>query len=147
MSIVSFTGHDSISILYFLESYKTSCDHSHVNEGLEIHTLPYFLEASLKQTLIAYMHRIVTYPKFINFLFDKYPSSEPIIQTQDVKKNLQQLPDQHTSNFADFIPSQTNRCGSAYRPIIQIEIFIHGIEHQIGEQTTFYWSDHPDINL
>lgn len=114
--MVSFTIRDSISILSFLESYNTSCDHSHVNEGLAIQILPYVLGASPKQTLIAYMrHHFVSYPKAI--------SNETIIQTQDVVKKLHQLPNKRASDFAYYIPSQTNRCDSAYRPINQIDIF------------------------
>lgn len=35
-SMLSFTGRDEISIFFFLESYKTFCGHSDVNEGLSI---------------------------------------------------------------------------------------------------------------
>lgn len=92
-------------------------------------------------------HRIVSYPKAIKALLDKYASNESIIQTQDAIKNLKKWSNQRTPNFADLIRSRTNWCGSAYGQINQIEIFIHVIAHQIREQTTSYWSDHRDIDI
>lgn len=146
MSMVSFTGRDSISILSFLKSYKISCDHFFVNEDLSVQMLPYVLESSPKQMLIAYMRqRNVSYPKFVNFLLYKYASNETIMKIQDAIKNLQQLPNERASDFADYVLSRTKRCCSAYGPINQIEIFIHGIAHHIREHTTRYCSDHPDI--
>lgn len=92
-------------------------------------------------------HHVVSYMKVVDFLLEKYTSNETINQTQDWIKKLQQPPNQRASDFANYILSRTNHCGSAYRQINKIEIFIHGIAHQIREQTTGYWSDHPDIDL
>lgn len=114
--MVSFTGRDSISLLSFLESYYTSCDHSHFNEGHSIHILPYVIEVNPKQTVTAYMrHRSVSYPDVFNFLLDKYASNETIIQTQDAIKNLQQLPNQCASDFDDYIRSRNNAVALAVR--------------------------------
>lgn len=78
--MLSFTGRDSISTASFLESYKTSRDHSYVNERLAIQIQQYGHKAIPKQSLIAYIrHRGVSCPKVINFLLDKYPSKETII--------------------------------------------------------------------
>lgn len=93
---------------------KTSCDHSYISEGLAIQILPYVLDASPKQTIIAYMrHHIVSYPKVIHFLPRKYASKEKIIQTQDAIKNIRQLPNKRASNFADYIFSRFNSCSIA----------------------------------
>lgn len=148
MSVVCYTSPESICILSFLESYKTCCDHTHVNEGLAIQILPYILEGGPKQTFFAHiLHRVVSYPKVINVLLDKYTSNEKIIQTQDAIKNLRKLHSQRASDFGDYIRSRTKRCGSAYGPIKQIEIFIHGIGRKIREHTNRYCSYHPDIDL
>lgn len=40
-----------------------------------------------------------------------------------------------------------HRYHSEYGVVNQIEIFIHGIAHQIRNKTTWYWSYHPDIDL
>lgn len=92
-------------------------------------------------------HCVVSYPDVINFLLDKCSRNETIFQTQDGVKNLQNLSNQRASDFDDYIRSETKRCGSAYRPVNRIEIFTHGIAHQIHEQTTRYWPDYPDIDL
>lgn len=112
--MVSFTGCDSTSILSLLESYKMSYECSDIIEGLGIQILPYFLKASPNQMLIAYMrHWIVSYPKFINFLLDKYASNETIIQTPNEINNLQKLQNRRASDFADFIRSRISCSGSA----------------------------------
>lgn len=46
-------------------------------------------------------HHVVSYPRVINFVLDKYASKETIMQTQDAIKNLKQLPNQRSSDFAD----------------------------------------------
>lgn len=63
MWVVRSTERDFILNISFLESFKKSCDKSHVNEEQAIQIPYYVLEESLKQTLIAYMrHVIITYP-------------------------------------------------------------------------------------
>lgn len=72
---------------------------------------------------------------------------EKVIQTPEEIKNLQQLPNQLASDFADYIWSRPNQCASTYGPNNEIQILIYGIAYQIREQTTRYWSDHPGIDL
>lgn len=90
-------------------------------------------------------HHDVLYTKVSNFLLGKYTSNKTIIQIKDEIKNLRHLPNQRASDFPNYNCSRTNRCDCPYGPINQI--FIHGIEHQIREQTTSYWSDQPDIDF
>lgn len=102
MFIMRFTWLDLVSINSFLEPYKTSCHHSHVNEGLNIQIVTYVLEASPRQTLISCMrYRVFSYPKVISFPLDKYASIKSIIQMEDTIENLQQLSKQSASDFTD----------------------------------------------
>lgn len=84
------------------------------------------------------LYLVVSYPKVVKFPLDKYASNETIIQTQDAIKNIPQLTNQRTLDFTDYICSQTNRCGSAYRPTNKLEIIIHSIAHRVSEQNPLY---------
>lgn len=100
------------STLFSIEITITKIDG--ISDGAsQTHT--YVLQASPKQTLIAYMRYLVaSYPKVVNFVLDKYSINETIIQTQDAIKKLHQLPNKRTSDSADYFRSRTNRFGSAY---------------------------------
>lgn len=73
--------------------------------------------------------RIVSYPRVVNFLLNKYASNDTTIYTKDAIKNLQKRPKQRAYDFADYTFSRTNHYGSAYVPIIKIKIFTGGITH------------------
>lgn len=130
--MISIMGRDPIAILTFLETYKTSCDNTCVEEGLEVQILPYVLDGQPKFTHINYRRQPqITYPKTINFLLTNYATNETIIQNVDTIKNMSPLPNQHASDFADYVRYRTNRCERVYQPIHQIEFFLSRVASPI----------------
>lgn len=72
MTMKNFMGRALISNITFLESYKNSCDHSRINEGIAMKIMPYVLEVKRKLTLINYLQQPdISYQRTMNFLLSK----------------------------------------------------------------------------
>lgn len=77
--MLGFTGRDPISISAFLDSYKTSCYHFRINEGLTKQIFPYVIDGNQKMTVHNNLRQPnITYSKMINFLHTKYDSKDTI---------------------------------------------------------------------
>lgn len=158
MGSFTFDGSDPISVLGFLERFKTACNHNHVHEDAAIWLFQFFLEGQAQAMLqsrlvgssmaIDAKHRelLTSYPQVVNFLIRNYATDEVIAEAYNEVINCKQAATMTELRYSQLLWDKALRCGTVFSDLRLKSLFADGVSEVIRAQVRNHLASHTSLD-
>ena len=154
----TFDGSDPISVLGFLERFKTACNHNFVHEDAAIWLFQFFLEgqahAMLQSRLVGSnmavdaKHRelLTSYPQVVNFLIRNYATDEVIAEAYNEVIGCKQVATMNELRYSQLLWDKALRCGTVFSDLRLKSLFADGVSEVIRAQVRNHLASHTSLD-